>query len=143
MLALSMAEKIRINLEEGYWPHFVPAFFARYGADSLFVRSVADYLTARHVKVLIKAGRISPNTRPLQLGTTEATNSLETLLGKMKTDGATDHLLHILRESTGVREPGVLEAEVDLLYGCGAFNRWLAQFELREFDKAMRVLCAQ
>jgi hypothetical protein len=138
-----MAEKIWINLEEGYWPHFVPAFFARYGADSLFVRSVADCLTARHVRLLIKAGRISPNTRPLQRGTTEATESLEALLGKMKTDGAAEDLLHILRESTGVREPGVLQAEVDLLYGCGAFSRWLALFELHDFNQAAGVLCAK
>jgi hypothetical protein len=136
-----MAEIIRINLEEGYWPHFVPAFFARYGADSLFVRSVADCLTARHVKVLKRAARISPNTRPLQLGTIEATNSLEALLDKMKADGAAEHLLHILRKSTGVNDPGPLEAEVDLLYGSGAFNRWLALFELHEFDQAATVLC--
>jgi hypothetical protein len=138
-----MAEKIPIDLKEGYWPHFVPAFFARYGADSLFVRSVADSLTARHVRVLIKAGRISPNTRPLQRGTTEALESLEKLLSKMRADGAAEDLRHILRESMGTREPGVLQAEVDLLYGSGAFSRWPALFELHDFNQAAGVLRAK
>jgi len=135
-----MAEPLCINLGEGYWPHFVDAFFARYGADSRFVRSVADCLTARHVNVLVKAGRIDAGTQTVRIGTEEAQESLEALLKQIKEDGAVDHVLHVLRESTGVKAPGVLEAEVDSLYGRGAFSRWLAFFELGKFELAAGVL---
>ena len=131
---------IPINLKEGYWPHFKTGFFARYGVDSLFVRSVADCLTDRHVWVLIKAGRISPNTKPLQIGSKEALKALEFLLERMKTDGAVEQVRHILRESMGVREPIVLEAEVDGLYGHGVFAHWLSLFEQRKFDEAGNLL---
>ena len=133
-------QNIPIDLEEGYWPHFKAQFFARYGVDSLFVRSVADSLTARHVKVLIKAGRISPNTKPLQIGSKEALKALEFLLERTKADGAIEQVRHILRESMGVREPIVLEAEVDNLYGHGVFARWLSLFERRKFDEAGNLL---
>jgi hypothetical protein len=133
-------QRIPIDLNEGYWPHFKAGFFARYGLDSLFVRSVADSLTARHVKVLIKANRISPNTKPLQIGSKEALKALEFLLDRIRADGAVEDILHILRESTGVREPIVLDAEVDGLYGQGVFARWLSLFEQCKFDEAGNLL---
>ncbi len=135
-----MSKYISIELKEGYWPHFVPEFFERYGADSLFVRAAADCLTARHVKILIKAERISPNSRPRQRGSCEAISALETLLQRMRADGAADDVLHILRESTGTMPACALEAEVDRLYGRGTFNGWLALFEHRKFDKAAALL---
>jgi len=135
-----MSKRISIELKEGYWPHFVPGFFERYGMDSLFVRAAADCLTARHVKILIKAERISPNTRPRQRGSSEAMNALDALFQKMRADGAADDVLHILREATGVKPAGVLEAEVDRLYGRGTFNGWLALFEHGLFEKATALL---
>lgn len=135
-----MAATISIDLDEGYWPHIVEKFFDRYGAESLFVRSVADCLTARHVRVLIKAGKIEASEQPVQVGDRETLEALEALLERLKADGAKEHLLHILRESMGVKEPGVLEAEVDGLYGRGAFSRWLVLFEFRKFDEASEVL---
>jgi hypothetical protein len=71
---------------------------------------------------------------------TDATNALEALLHKTRADGAKEDLQHILRESTGVKEPGVLKVEVDRLYGLGAFERWLALFELHKFEEAAKVL---
>jgi hypothetical protein len=138
-----MAERIAIDLEEGYRPHFVAAFLVRYGASSLFVRAAADCLTARHVVVLMKAGRLGADAEPRRIGSRAALASLEFLLGRMKADGAAENMLHILREATGVKEPGVLEAEVDQLYGQGAFIAWLALFEQRQFNLAaarLRVL---
>jgi hypothetical protein len=134
-----MAEKIPINLKTGYRPHFVPAFLERYGVDSMFVRAAADCLTARHVKVLIKAQRISPNIQPLQLGIADATKSIETLLKKMAAGGTEKPVLYLLWESMGVKPPGILEAEVDRLFGAGAFTRWLTLFELRKFDEAANL----
>ncbi|HXS67561.1 MAG TPA: hypothetical protein VN761_01885 [Candidatus Polarisedimenticolia bacterium] len=135
-----MGRHISIDLREGYWPHFAPEFFARYGDDSLFVRAVADCLTARHVNILIKAQRISPNTQPRRRGLPSAKESLDALFSKMRSDGAVDDVLHVLRESTGVKSPCVLEGEVDSLYGPGTFDRWLNHFERREFATAASLL---
>ncbi len=135
-----MGKHIAIELKEGYWPHFVPTFFEHYGADSLFVRAAADCLTARHVKILIKAERISPNSKPRQRGSTEAMIALDALLQKIRNDGATDDILHVLRESTGAMPPCALEAEVDRLYGRGTFNGWIALFEHEKFEKAAILL---
>jgi hypothetical protein len=66
--------------------------------------------------------------------------ALEFLLERMKTDGIAKPVLPILHESMGVREPIVLEAEVNSLYGQDIFARWLSLFEQRKFDEAGNLL---
>ena len=134
-------EPLRIDPERGFYPHFTIGFKKEYGAKSVFVLAIADALTARFIRVLIKAGRIEPNTKPLQLGCREAVQTLEELISILqRKKPSSEGVLPVLREATGMTSLGEFLREINGVFGGGTFEEWLSFFQAKASDEAMNLL---
>jgi hypothetical protein len=134
-------ELLQIDPVHGFYPHFTDEFKKEYGSESIFVFAVADVLTARFIGVLIKAGRISPNTKPRQLGGHGAVETLEGLISILQAKKISwEEILPLLQEATGRRPLGTFSQEVNNTLGDWTFEKWLCLFQDKAFDKAMELI---
>jgi hypothetical protein len=134
-------ELLQVDPEHGFYPHFTDEFRKEYGAESVFVFAVADVLTARFIKVLIKAGRVSPNTKPRQLGSLEAVEMLEKLILILEAKKpSSKEILPLLQEATGRASLGTFSKEVNSLLGDWIFEKWLCLFQDNAFGKAAELV---
>jgi len=134
-------ELLQIDPEHGFHPHFTVEFKKEYGSESIFTFAAADVLTARFTGVLIKAGRISPNAKPRQLGSPEAVETLEKLISILKAKKpSSNEILPLLQESTGRASLGTFSKEVNSLLGDWTFEKWLYLFQDKTFGKAAELV---
>jgi hypothetical protein len=134
-------ELLQIDPEHGFYPHFADEFKKEYGFESIFVFAVADVLTARFIKVLIKAGRISPNTQPRQLGSSDPAKTLEKLILKLQVKKpSSKEILPLLQEATGRVPLGTFSQEVNSLLGDWTFEKWLYLLQDNAFGKASELI---
>lgn len=134
-------ELLQIDPKHGFHPHFAAEFKKEYGSKSVFVLAVADVLTGRFIGVLIKAGRISPNTKSLQLGSSEGIEALEKLISILQArKPSSKEILPLLQEATGRASLGAFSKEVNSLLGDWTFEKWLCLFQDKVFDKAMELV---
>lgn len=132
---------LKIDPKSGFYPHFTDEFKKKYGSKSFFVLAVADVLTARFIKVLIKAGRIGPNTKPRQLGSPEAVQTMEKLISILQAKKpSSEGILPLLREATGVTSLGTFSQEVNTILDDWIFEKWLCFFQESAFDKATELV---
>jgi hypothetical protein len=130
-------ELLQIDPKHGFYPHFTAEFKKEYGSESIFVFAVADVFTARFIGILIKHDRVSPNTKPRQLGSPEAVETLEILISILKgKKPSSNEILPLLQESTGKVSLGTFSKEVNSVLGDWAFEKWLCLFQENAFGKA-------
>ena len=134
-------ELLKIDPKHGFCPHFTAEFKKEYGSESIFVFAVADVLTARFIGVLIKAGRIGPNTKPRQLGSSEAVETLEKLISILQAKKPlSKEILPLLQEATGKASLGTFSKEVNSVLGDWIFEKWFCFFKESAFDKATELV---
>jgi hypothetical protein len=134
-------ELLQIDPAHGFYPHFTAEFKKEYGSESIFAFAVADVLTARFTGVLIKAGRISPNTKTRQLGNPEAVETLEKLISILQTKKpSSKEILPLLQEATGRVSLGTFSKEVNSLLGDWTFEKWFCFFQDKAFGRAAELV---
>jgi len=136
------AGTIRIDLDEGYRPHFTERFVEAYGPNSLFTLAAADCLTERHVHVLVRAEKLTTDAVPLQLGPSEAFQSLVDLIKAMAARGAERSVILLMQSALGHADARQFEQLVDETLGVGVFDRWNGALENRDFGQAQLILGA-
>ena len=132
---------LSIDPAQGFYPHFTAKFMNAYGRDSVFVLAVADVLTGRFINLLINAGRLDADTKPLRLGSKAAVCALEELIEQHQAKlPSSEGIKYFLREATGVTPVGTLSKEIDGVFGNDIFKAWLSLFQKRSFARALRLL---
>jgi len=131
---------LKISTEEGYRPHFSREFERRYGPDSVFVLGVADCLTHRHVRIVSRAERITPELEALRLGPPGAREVIENLALALSHRGIEKPVVRLLQIATGRAEPELLETDIDSALGVETFTRWLTALEQRNYVAAAALL---
>jgi hypothetical protein len=125
-----MADELaRVNVDEGFLQQFTPAFLARYGPESLFVRASSDAYTLGVARLMAATGRLRNAQSVRFFASEEATEVLLDVLGAV--DGLK---LVLLQEATGYVELGEVERKVDMSLGSGVFRAWRAAFEASDYD---------
>lgn len=132
-----------IDPEVGYLPHFADAFLDAYGADSRFVLAVADCLFDRHVNVLIRAGKMPPDTLPMRIGTPRAFDAMVLLMRTLTSRGVERSVVQLMQVALGSRDHRAFSSVVDETFGEGVFERWRQAFERGEFEHAAACIGVQ
>ena len=127
----------------GYLPHFVDTFLDVHGADSRFVRAVADCLFDRHVNVLIRAGKMPADTLPMRIGSAQAFDAMTFLMRTLTARGVERPVVVLMQAALGHRDPLAFSSMVDEALGDGTFERWRRAFECGEFERAAACIGAQ
>ena len=125
---------MRVNVDEGFLPRFVPEFCETYGAKSIFVHAVSDLLT-KAVAALMKANDrlVSEETIAL-FGSEQAEETLRELVV------AVDGSVTLFQESCGFAPIGSFAELVDATFEEGCFLAWLKEFQEERFDAASKVI---
>jgi hypothetical protein len=125
------AEFPTVKVEEGFYPRFVPAFLEHYGAESIFVRAVADSFTAALARLLESKGMLREGTAIPKLGAEEASRAVVQLI---RAAPQTRQLL--LQEAFGTAPPESYAAALDAVRGRSFFASWLGSLESEDYASA-------
>lgn len=127
---------LSIDPELGFLPHFSDAFVNYYDKHWVFVHAVADLLTERFKRVLVKAGNASEDSKFAAIGDVRARDALDEIIGRLERAGVEKPALVALQEATGRRDAGSFAAAVDSCLGPSAFLEWLSLVEGGRFEEA-------
>lgn len=131
---------IQIDPEDGFGPHLVDDFMDLYGPDSNFVAGTADCLTRRFIRVLIKAGKLAPDTVPVQFGGDQAREALDDLLRVLERRGAEKPSVALMQSAVGHAAPEAFQSLAQMILGVDSVERWFTLFEQGKFEECNALL---
>jgi hypothetical protein len=130
-------ESVSVGVRDGFLQSFAVPFLEAFGAESLFARTLSDYLTMGLARMLIAKGRLSENDPVALFSDTDAIEVLSSL-GRSYPSLKT----LFLQEPLGYVPLGAIEQSFDTLFGSSRFLAWLEAFERRAFESC-RALTTQ
>ena len=113
-----------VNVDEGFLHGFPDEFLEHYGRESMFARTLSDWLTDGLARLLKANGRLSESDPVAQYSSEAAVEILSEWIKSV--EGAKQMAL---QESMGWEPIGSLEALVDKKLGEGRFQQWLNHLE--------------
>jgi len=116
------------------------AFLSLYGEDSVFVTATVDSLTWRFVGVLVRAKKLPPDFEPVQYGTSEMRQALDTFLRTLSTRGLDKPPTVLMRSATGHEQPQAFLLAASSLLGDNLVANWLRLMEGENYAGATALL---
>lgn len=120
---------VPVSVSDGFLKSFADPFLDAFGAESLFARTLSDYLTMGLARMLIAKERLAEDD-PVALfsdvGAVDVLSSLGRSYPSLKK--------LFLQEPLGHAPLGALEQSFDAIFGSATFRPWLAAFERRAFE---------
>ena len=127
-------EGVSVSVGDGFAKSFAPSFLSRFGAQSLFVRTVSDFLTLGLARMLREKGRLGESDPVALFSDAEALDVLRAL-----TRAHPSLKQPLFQEPLGYATDGAIAESFDALFDAGTFGTWLAAFEVRAFDRCRAV----
>jgi hypothetical protein len=109
-------EGVPVSVSDGFLKSFTAPFLNTFGADSLFVRTVSDFLTLGLTRMLIQKGRLQESD-PVALFSDE--EALEVLRGLTRAQPSLK--VPLLQEPLGYGKAGAIEKSFDVVFGPSTF----------------------
>ena len=132
---MAASNRIKVNVGEGFLPHFSPVFLDRYGPA--FVHAASDHFTLRLAEVMDRAGDLVNASDIARFSDDESVALLRGLmdsLGENKKEG--------LSEACGTAPVGTIARVATECLGDGVFEAWLDAFRSRDGDRCGAILKA-
>jgi len=128
-------ELVTANVSDGIRPRFGKPFLDRYGADSEFVRAVADVYTLALARLLERANQLADPAGVARISDNVAVGTLHLLITNAPSVKRT-----LLQEALGSISVGSVAEQLDGEFGAGTFRRWLSAFESRDYEGCSRAV---
>jgi hypothetical protein len=125
---------VPVSVSGGFLKSFAAPFLDAFGPESLFSRTLSDYLTMGLARMLIAKGRLMEADPVAIFSDDEAMDVLRSL-GRSHPNLKT----LFLQEPLGHVPLGAIEQSFDALFGTATFRSWLESFESRAFESCREL----
>jgi hypothetical protein len=128
------SSRLKVNVGDGFLPHFTPGYLDRYGPSSEFVRAVSDHLTLNLAAIMDRAGDLVDPHNVARFSDDKTVEVLRELIATVERMKRT-----LFQEAFGTAPLGATASVVDEVLGEGTFTVWLAAFQAREHQRCREI----
>ncbi|MEL6447207.1 MAG: hypothetical protein AAFQ62_04590 [Pseudomonadota bacterium] len=130
---MTASNRISVNVEDGFLPHFSPVFLDQYGP--VFVHAVSDHFTLKLAEIMNRAGDLVGASDVARFSDDESVELLRDLMGLLG-----ERKKQVLSEACGSAPVGTISEVVTDRLGEGVFEAWLESFRSRSPSRCRAIL---
>jgi hypothetical protein len=125
---------VAVSVSDGFLKSFAAPFLEAFRPESLFARTLSDYLTMGLARMLIAKGHLM-ETDPVAIFSDDEAIDVLRSLGRSHPNLKT----LFFQEPLGHVPVGAIEESFDALFGTATFRAWLGSFESRAFESCREL----